>query len=57
MVSSCSRTVTARLAIAEGWHRGPTIGQIADPAAVGPVLADLVARARKNAGINGADLD
>jgi NAD(P)-dependent dehydrogenase (short-subunit alcohol dehydrogenase family) len=45
------------MAVAEGWHRGPTVDQIEDPAAIGPVLIDLVQRARKNAGMNGADLD
>jgi NAD(P)-dependent dehydrogenase (short-subunit alcohol dehydrogenase family) len=64
LASTESSTVTGRvieagngiIAIAEGWHRGPTIGQISDPVAVGSVLTDLVARARKNAGMNGADL-
>jgi NAD(P)-dependent dehydrogenase (short-subunit alcohol dehydrogenase family) len=42
-------------AIAEGWHRGPQIDQIDDPVALGPILTDMVARARKNAGINGKD--
>jgi hypothetical protein len=45
------------IAIAEGWHRGPTSEQTADAVAVGPVLLDMAARARKNAGMNGADLD
>ena len=45
------------MAVAEGWHRGPTVDQMEDPAAIGPVLIGLVERARKNAGINGADLD
>jgi NAD(P)-dependent dehydrogenase (short-subunit alcohol dehydrogenase family) len=44
-------------AIAEGWHRGPSIDQIDDPEALGPILTDMVARARKNAGMNGLDLD
>jgi NAD(P)-dependent dehydrogenase (short-subunit alcohol dehydrogenase family) len=44
-------------AIAEGWHRGPQIDQIDDPVALGPILTDMVARARKNAGMNGKDLD
>jgi NAD(P)-dependent dehydrogenase (short-subunit alcohol dehydrogenase family) len=64
LASTESSTVTGRvieagngiIAIAEGWHRGPTIRQISDPVAVGSVLTDLVARARKNAGMNGADL-
>jgi NAD(P)-dependent dehydrogenase (short-subunit alcohol dehydrogenase family) len=45
------------LAIAEGWHRGPTATPVEDPTKLGPVLLDLQARARKNAGMNGMDLD
>ena len=45
------------LAIAEGWHRGPTAAPVEDPTKLGAVLLDLQARARKNAGMNGMDLD
>jgi NAD(P)-dependent dehydrogenase (short-subunit alcohol dehydrogenase family) len=45
------------LAIAEGWHRGPTVEQIDDPTTLGPVVAELMAQARLNAGMNGQDLD
>src|ERR1700761_4703346 len=45
------------LAIAEGWHRGPTIEPIDDPAKLGPIVKDLVAKARQNAGMDGEDLD
>jgi NAD(P)-dependent dehydrogenase (short-subunit alcohol dehydrogenase family) len=45
------------LAIAEGWHRGPTVEAVDDPTVLGPVVADLMARARKNAGMDGQDLD
>ncbi len=45
------------LGIAEGWHRGPTEGQIADPAQLGPIVRDLVSRARRNAGMDGKDYD
>jgi NAD(P)-dependent dehydrogenase (short-subunit alcohol dehydrogenase family) len=65
LVSEQSQRVTGRvfqagngiLAVAEGWHRGPTIDQIDDPAALGPIVTDLVARSRLNAGMNGLDLD
>ena len=65
LVSEDSKDVTGRmfeasgryLAIAEGWHRGPTVEPIADPTKLGPVVADLVSRARKNAGMDGQDLD
>jgi NAD(P)-dependent dehydrogenase (short-subunit alcohol dehydrogenase family) len=47
----------AMLAIAEGWHRGPTVAAVDDPTVLGPIVADLVARARMNAGMDGKDLD
>jgi NAD(P)-dependent dehydrogenase (short-subunit alcohol dehydrogenase family) len=47
----------AMLAIAEGWHRGPTVSAVDDPTVLGPIVADLMARARKNAGMDGKDLD
>jgi len=43
--------------IAEGWHRGPVAAPIDDPTKLGPVVADLLPRARKNAGMNGQDFD
>ncbi|HEX5379462.1 MAG TPA: SDR family oxidoreductase [Phenylobacterium sp.] len=45
------------LAIAEGWHRGPTVEPVADPKLMGPIVAEMVAKARKNAGMDGQDLD
>lgn len=45
------------LAIAEGWHRGPAVGKIEDPTTLGPIVKDMVAEARKNAGMDGNDLD
>jgi NAD(P)-dependent dehydrogenase (short-subunit alcohol dehydrogenase family) len=45
------------LAIAEGWHRGPTVKPVEDPTSLGPIVADLVKRARKNAGMDGQDTD
>jgi NAD(P)-dependent dehydrogenase (short-subunit alcohol dehydrogenase family) len=47
----------AMLAIAEGWHRGPTVDAVDDPTVLGPIVADLMSRARKNAGMDGRDLD
>ena len=63
LVSPESKGVTGRvfeasgtfLAIAEGWHRGPSLPPEDDPAKLGPVVADLVAKARRNAGMNGAE--
>ena len=43
------------LAIAEGWHRGPRVGPKEDPAKLGPIVADLLAKARKNAGMDGEE--
>ena len=43
------------LAIAEGWHRGPRHAPVEDPTQLGPVVAELVAAARKNAGMDGQD--
>jgi NAD(P)-dependent dehydrogenase (short-subunit alcohol dehydrogenase family) len=45
------------LAIAEGWHRGPTTQPVEDPTRLGPIVEDLLKRARKNAGMDGQDLD
>ena len=45
------------LAIAEGWHRGPTVEPVDDPKLLGPIVAEMVAKARLNAGMNGQDLD
>jgi NAD(P)-dependent dehydrogenase (short-subunit alcohol dehydrogenase family) len=63
LASAESRGVTGRvfeasgqgLAIAEGWHRGPEHPPVEDPAELGPVVADLVAKARLNAGMDGKD--
>lgn len=65
LASRESRQVTGRvfeasgsvLAVAESWHRGPTIEPIADPTQMGDAVLDLVKRARKNAGMDGQDLD
>jgi NAD(P)-dependent dehydrogenase (short-subunit alcohol dehydrogenase family) len=43
------------LAIAEGWHRGPEHAAVEDPTELGPVVAELLAAARLNAGMDGKD--
>ena len=43
------------LAVAEGWHRGPTHAPVADPTTLGPVVEELLAKARPNAGMDGRD--
>lgn len=63
LASAESKNVTGRvfeasgqtLAIAEGWHRGPRRDPIADPTKLGPAVAELLASARANAGMNGED--
>jgi hypothetical protein len=45
------------LAVAEGWHRGPSVAPVEDPTTLGPIVRNLVERARKNAGMDGQDLD
>lgn len=61
LVSEESTGVTGRvfeacgkyLAVAEGWQRGPTHAPIDDPTVLGPIVADLLADARPNSGMNG----
>jgi NAD(P)-dependent dehydrogenase (short-subunit alcohol dehydrogenase family) len=63
LASEESKGVTGRvfeasgqvLAIAEGWHRGPTHTPVADPTTLGPVVEELLAKARPNAGMDGRD--
>ncbi|MGH7787402.1 MAG: SDR family oxidoreductase [Candidatus Binatia bacterium] len=65
LASSQSAHITGRvfeasgavLAVAEGWHRGPTAEPVDDPTKVGAIVDDLMRSARKNAGMNGQDLD
>ncbi len=45
------------LAIAESWHRGPVVKPVDDPTGLGPIVDDMLKRARKNAGMDGRDLD
>ncbi|HSP96851.1 MAG TPA: SDR family oxidoreductase [Candidatus Dormibacteraeota bacterium] len=47
----------AVLAVAEGWHRGPTVAPVDDPTRIGPLVEEMMRSARKNAGMDGKDLD
>jgi NAD(P)-dependent dehydrogenase (short-subunit alcohol dehydrogenase family) len=43
------------LSVSEGWHRGPTVEPIDDPAAMGPLVDELMSKARPNANMFGYD--
>jgi NAD(P)-dependent dehydrogenase (short-subunit alcohol dehydrogenase family) len=61
LASAESQDVTGRvfeasgdvLAIAEGWVRGPRHAPIEDPTTLGPIVRDLLAKARLNSGMGG----
>src|SRR3954453_17539788 len=63
LASAEARWVTGRvfdvtgngLAIAEGWHRGPTVEAIDDPTLLGPAVEQLMSDARPNADMSGTD--
>jgi NAD(P)-dependent dehydrogenase (short-subunit alcohol dehydrogenase family) len=44
------------LAVAEGWHRGPSTEAVADPLAVDEVMREMLSRTRPPAGMDGKDL-
>jgi NAD(P)-dependent dehydrogenase (short-subunit alcohol dehydrogenase family) len=44
------------LAVAEGWHRGPTAAAVDDPEQVDQVMRGLLAQTRAPAGMDGQDL-
>ena len=46
-----------RLQVAEGWHGGPSAENPGDPTLLGPVVADLMARARLSAGLDGEETE
>ncbi len=43
------------LAVAEGWHRGPSVDPVDDPTRVGPLVEQLMTQARPNADMFGRD--
>ena len=61
LASAESKDVTGRvfeasgnvLAIAEGWVRGPRHAPVEDPTALGPIVRELLAKARPNSGMDG----
>src|SRR5215510_6707473 len=46
-----------RIAVCEGWRRGAEVGQVEDPSTAGASLRDMIARVRKNSGMDGLELD
>ncbi len=42
-----------RLGVSEGWHIGPTVQPVLDPTAMGPLVEELMGKARSNARMNG----
>jgi NAD(P)-dependent dehydrogenase (short-subunit alcohol dehydrogenase family) len=44
-----------RIAVAEGWHRGPEAANAGTPEGVGAVMADLLSAARPNGDLDGND--
>ncbi len=61
LASAESKDVTGRvfevsgnmLAIAEGWVRGPRQSPVEDPTVLGPIVRELLAKARLNSGMDG----
>ena len=61
LASAESKGVTGRvfeasgqtLAVAEGWVRGPSAPPVEDPTQIGPVVEQLLSKARKNSGMDG----
>jgi NAD(P)-dependent dehydrogenase (short-subunit alcohol dehydrogenase family) len=46
-----------RLAVCEGWRRGAEDAQVDDPATAGACVREMIARVRKNSGMDGMELD
>jgi NAD(P)-dependent dehydrogenase (short-subunit alcohol dehydrogenase family) len=65
LASEASSDITGRvflvgngvLSVLEGWHRGPEGRPVLDPTEIGPLLHRLSSNARRNAGMDGQDLD
>jgi NAD(P)-dependent dehydrogenase (short-subunit alcohol dehydrogenase family) len=46
-----------RIAVCEGWRRGAEVKQVADPRQAGTLVREMMARVRKNSGMDGLELD
>jgi NAD(P)-dependent dehydrogenase (short-subunit alcohol dehydrogenase family) len=46
-----------RIAVCEGWRRGAEVGQVEHPGTAGSLLREMIAKVRKNSGMDGLELD
>jgi NAD(P)-dependent dehydrogenase (short-subunit alcohol dehydrogenase family) len=46
-----------RIAVCEGWRRGAEVRQVSDPREAGSLVREMIARVRKNSGMDGLELD
>ena len=46
-----------RIGVCEGWRRGAEVPQVADPAEAGSLVREMIAKVRKNSGMDGLELD
>ena len=46
-----------RIAVCEGWRRGAEVGQVADPLLPERFVREMIAKVRKNSGMDGLELD
>jgi NAD(P)-dependent dehydrogenase (short-subunit alcohol dehydrogenase family) len=46
-----------RIGVCEGWRRGAEVAQVADPAEAGALVREMIAKVRKNSGMDGLELD
>jgi len=46
-----------RIAVCEGWRRGAEVKQVEDPATAGALVREMMAKVRKNSGMDGMELD
>jgi NAD(P)-dependent dehydrogenase (short-subunit alcohol dehydrogenase family) len=65
LASEKSQDITGRVfqagngmvAVCEGWRRGAQVDPLEDPEALGPLVHDMIAAAKKNVGMDGFELD
>src|SRR6185295_16442250 len=46
-----------RIAVCEGWRRGAEVQQVEDPAIAGALVREMIAKVRKNSGMDGLEMD